>query len=239
MRNKKSPDALQLAEEKITAASAKSMLDRDLLTRATRVAEGKGLLPETDRKRLRNVVRIAQRRAKAAKTRGQLRTSHPKGWEGTFNQKQRRFAVYMGRMQGKTVREIAEDVGADKDTVVRDLRAIEDALNRTLDPKQADAVLNELLLDLESLRWLAISGAAESEGNERVGCLNTAAAVTEQKVRLLQDAGVLRKAPTSLRHAGPDGQALPTAPRELLVTVSRSTERHQYETGKAEDADDE
>jgi hypothetical protein len=125
-------------------------------------------------------------------------------------------------MMGKTIAEIEEALGIGDKTVIADLKAIDAALQRTIDKNQANAILNERLSNLESLRDIALQGLENSKGNEKIGYLNTAGKLEEQITKLLQDAGVLRKATQRHELTGSDGMPLPAAsavPESIHVTI--------------------
>jgi hypothetical protein len=234
------------AKELITAEDAKAMLNRSVMNETNKLLKG-GVVSKARERELRRAIardeRAKRLKEMAAADRGRkrvrVRPVKPDEWEGTFNQKQRRYIVYMAKLGGKTTREIAAETGIDRSVVCRDLQAIEVALAQSLDTGQADRILNELLLDLEVMRWMALQAAAESTGNELTGCLNTATDITSKKIMLLQDAGVIRKAPTNLRHAGPDGQPLPAATGiNVTVQIEDSSENkghYEYEEINAAD----
>jgi transposase len=213
------------AEEQITPKDAQALLDRDQLNRVSRLTKG-GLLSESERKRLKRIIKRVRVPITAAKgKREQTRAIDPKSFEGTFSQKQRRTKVYTMRLLGYSVREMAAELGAGQQTVINDLRAIEKALCETLDATHASAILNETLADLEAGRAIALHGIRESEGNEKIGYLNTATKISEVRISLLQDAGVLPKATQRHAHEGSDGGPIPVTlvqPRVRLQLLTNA-----------------
>jgi hypothetical protein len=130
------------------------------------------------------------------------------------------------KLQGFTIREMAKELGAGFHTIVNDLRSMEAALSETLDTARGNAILNETLADLEAGRVIALRGLRKSKGNERIGYLNSATRISEVKIALLQDAGVLPTATRRLQHAGPDGGPLLTA-SGVIVHVHTGVPREE------------
>lgn len=210
-----------------TPDQARALLKTDELNRVTRLVKRGGLLTEPHRKRLRRI--IAQEKKKPTITkvkRHEVASADPKSFEGTFRQRLRRQNVYRMRMFGKTIEQMCDELGLGNNTVINDLKAIDSALQKTIDRGQSDAMLNERLANLESLRECALKGVDESEGNERIGYLNTVTKLEDQISRLLQDAGVIKRVH---KHelTGVDGKPfiLPTAagaaPTTVIVNVVR------------------
>jgi hypothetical protein len=112
------------------------------------------------------------------------------------------------RMMNKTVREMAASLGAGTNTIIADLKSIDLALRKSLEPMQATAMLNERLSNLETLRDMALEGVEDGDGNKRIGYLNTIAKLEGMIVKLLQDAGVLPKRTSKHELAGQDGAPL-------------------------------
>ena len=156
------------------------------------------------------------RKSRQRRKQKRIKTVAPKGFEGTWNQRLRRRKVFEMRMLSKTVRQMMTQTGSSSATIIADLKAIDAALRKTIDHTQATAVLNERLSNLEALRDIALRGADTSRGNEQIGYLNTAIKLEEQITKLLQDAGVLRKAM--------DGAPLQVAPAPIIVRITRSKE---------------
>ncbi len=167
-------------------------------------------------KRLRRVIAREKGKSLTGGKQKRIKTADPKGFEGTWNQRLRRRKVFEMRMLSKTVRQMMTQTGSSSATIIADLKAIDAALRKTIDHTQATAVLNERLSNLEALRDIALRGADTSRGKEQIGYLNTAIKLEEQITKLLQDAGVLRRAM--------DGAPLQIAPRTVIVRVTRSKE---------------
>ena len=151
----------------------------------------------------------------------QLETVDPKGFAGSYHLRIRRRKIFHLRMLDKSIREIAAETGLSVNTVMADLRVIDEALQRTIDKGQANAILNERLSRLEMLSHMAVLGAAATEGNEQIGYLNSAAKFEEQIIKLLQDAGVLRKATGRHELTGADRTPLivPSLPAPKVTLI--------------------
>jgi hypothetical protein len=159
----------------------------------------------------------------------QLRAPPLNSIEGRYLTRIRRRRVYLLRIQNKTVREMADDLQAGQSTIIEDLRQIDEALKKEIDPEQGTEILNEKLLELEGLKVMAMEGATDSEGNERIGFLNTATKINELQAKLLGDAGIIKKV---LRIGDPDGKPFTTPQRDpeelrpimLNMTTDEETE---------------
>jgi hypothetical protein len=202
----------------ITPEDARALLHRDQVNRLRRVAEKGGLLTEPDRRRLRAVVRRAQTRPKAEQREKQ--TTLPT--EREFLQRQRRRKVYVMRLRNHTIRDMADELKVDKNTILRDLKAIDAALQTQIDPAHATMITNERLADLEAVRLIALEALPETEGNERAALLNTITKASEVMIGLLQDSGTLPKAGRRLELTGPDGKpfTMPTETKPTVVVVN-------------------
>lgn len=213
-----------------TPDQARALLKTDELNRVTRLVKRGGLLSEAHRKRLKRIIAGDRTTPKTPKAKIQEITStDPKSFEGTFKQRLRRAKIYRMRMCGRSIDEMATEIDASNKTIVEDLKAIDAALHRTIDRTQADAILNERLSNLESMRLMCLESAEESEGNERIGYFNTATKLEDQIAKLLQDAGVIKRVH---RHelTGADGAPLPAAASiaaEIRVTVAAEGEAKQ------------
>ena len=171
--------------------------------------------------------RRPERHDMSKEKRERRRTIGVRSFVGTFTQRQRRASIYAMKLQGYTIREMAKELSAGVQTIVNDLRSMEAALNETIDTTQGNAILNETLADLEAGRVIALRGLRNSKGNERIGYLNSATKISEVKIALLQNAGLLPTATRKLQHAGPDGGLLPTVSGVTVVIhtgVSREEE---------------
>jgi hypothetical protein len=190
----------------------------------------KSKLNQAPAKRLRRVIAREKGKSLRGGKQKRIKTVDPKDFEGTWNQRLRRRNVYQLRMLNKSVREIVAKTGCSSATIIADLKAIDAVLRKTIDRTQADAILNERLGNLEALRDIALKGVDTSHGNQQIGYLNTAVKLEEQIAKLLQDAGVLRKATARHELTAPDGQPLPaaaTVPQEIHITIDPGDE-HEY-----------
>jgi hypothetical protein len=156
-----------------------------------------------------------------------LATRSLKALEGRYLTRVRRRKVYVLRLKGYTIREMAAELKTGLHQIVEDLRAIDDALEKNIDTSQATRILNETLLEWEALKIMAIEGARNSDGNQQIGYMNTAVKINELQAKLLQDAGVLRKATERHEVTGPDGapvivQGLP-APKVVMIVEKDAT----------------
>ena len=173
---------------------------------------------EADQRKFRRLVARGAR-AKLGNSK-QIKAADPKTFVGSYHQRLRRRKIYELRMRNYTVREIQEETGLSQVTILADLRSIEAALQQTIDKGQADAILNERLGNLEAMRDICLEGIDTSLGNERVGYLNTLVKLEEQITKLLQDAGVLKRAPSKHELMGSDGMPLPVAtPGDIHITI--------------------
>lgn len=222
------------AEQKITATDAQAMLDRDDLTRVSKVLGGKVLLSEQYRRKLRKIIKRGQ--AKKPMPLAQVKKARkgenkPTQFEGTFTQRQRRRKVFELRLRNYNITEISEELNADYKTIVRDLQEIDTALQREIEPIHATEIINETLADYEIVKLIALDSLNDAEGNERAGLLNAITRANEARTALLQDAGKLPKATQTHRHTGPDGGPLP-ATNVLIAPVVKVTMQQTDETKK-------
>src|SRR6266566_4855341 len=134
------------------------------------------------------------RKSRQRRKQKRIKTVDPKGFEGTWNQRLRRRKVFEMRMLSKTVRQMMTQTGSSSATIIADLKAIDAALRKAIDGTQAHTIFNERMSNLETLRDIALRGVDASRGNPQIGYLNTAIKLEEQITKLLQDAGVLRRA---------------------------------------------
>lgn len=145
-----------------------------------------------------------------------------KAVEGGYLTRVRRRKVYVLRLKGYTIREMAAELKTGLHQIVEDLRAIDGALEKNIDTSQATRILNEILLEWEALKIMAIEGAKDSRGNERIGYLNTAAKINELQAKLLQDAGIICRVAARHELTGKDGAPLPAAApiaAEIIVST--------------------
>lgn len=215
-------------KREITAEEAQNMLDRDALNQVKALQKGRRLT-EKEARSLRKVIRRAKSKNNLPKVaRKHIRAPKLNSLEGQYLTRVRRRKVYVMRMQNMTVREMADELRAGQQTIISDLKQIDEALKRDIDSKQGTEILNEKLLELEGLKIMAIAGAKESEGNEQTGFLNTAAKINELQAKLLQDAGIIRKVAAKHELSGPDGAPLPAAtPLAAEIIVTTRTEEDE------------
>jgi hypothetical protein len=216
-------------ETNISAEDAEAILKRDELNKLEGLTKRGRLLTEKDRSQLRRVIRRAKRNRNVLPPvkKKQLETPPLKSLEGRYLTRVRRRQVYMLRMQNKTVREMCEALQAGPATIIEDLKQIDEALKKDIDSALGTEILNEKLLELEGLKVMAIQGAEDSEGNEQIGYLNTAAKINELQAKLLQDAGIIRKVAAKHELTGKDGAPLPAAAplaTEIVISMSEQDE---------------
>ena len=215
---------MALDTSKMTVEEAKALLTRDQLNRVKRVSTKGGTLAIADERRLRTFIKKheAQKPLPKDKISQTLTVKEPK-FDGTFEKRRRRKRVYMLRLQNYSIREMCRELDISHPTIVSDLRYIEEALQKDFDPTIANEIVNEAILDLEAVRMMAIEALKhidDDNNNGKNGYLNTIASVTELKIKILQDAGVVPRTPKRTELTGPDGGAIPIGATEPVINVT-------------------
>jgi hypothetical protein len=154
-------------------------------------------------KRMRRILEVGTMTEPTKGKKQQVATPTLRSVEGRYLTRMRRRKVYVLRLKGYTIREMAAELKTGLHQIVEDLRAIDEALEKNIDISQATRILNETLLEWEALKIWAVDGARASGGNQQIGYLNTAAKINELQARLLQDAGIIRKVADRAPLGGP------------------------------------
>src|SRR5262245_18932039 len=115
------------------------------------------------------------------------------GLEKNFIRERRRAKVFEMRLAGLTIAEMVSTLGCAKNTVIADLRGLNDDLMLSLDPAKARMLLTEKLAEYRIVKRTAVRALSRASGNEGIGLLNSLMAVIEKEGRLMQDAGLLPK----------------------------------------------
>lgn len=217
--------------ERLTLATARALLAKDTHNRITNVASKGGRLSDADVRIVRRFIRREERKQKqgvSLSKEKQIKTIHPDTFEGDYEQRLRRRKVFLLRLEGATIREMAAELRASSATIVADLRSIDEQLNKQIGPLNATALINERLLIYEATRLMAMQELKEAEsGMLKNQLLNTIASVTKLETELMQDAGIIPKTARKLQMSGPDGEPLPSAgltPPVINIVIEQTAE---------------
>jgi hypothetical protein len=189
---------------KITPDIASKILDKDDVNAVERASKGTPLSKE-QRARLEKVAK----RTATIKLPKQIETAAIGKAERGFLTAQRRNRVYSLRIQGLTLRQMAEILDCRPATVMKDCHALDAALAKTINTTNAAKHLNELLW-----RWEGQYARCEREienglsGSELAQAHSAQAVALKEIAKLKQDAGIIPKVPTQLEHSGPDSQPM-------------------------------
>ena len=154
--------------------------------------------------------------------------------EENYLTKLRRNRVFRMRLQEYTIREICAELGASTQTICADLKKIDEALNETLDVKQASKILNQKVAELEAIKQMLIVNSRETTGMVFVAFMNTAAKYYDMQIKLLQDAGLLPKAVVKI--GDPDGKpfTMPQATPKLPPIIFKFSNDEETRRAVAE-----
>lgn len=197
-------------ETLLDAESADAVLKRDLINTLKKVEAGKPLTSD-ERDRMKQIVRKRERR-KIEETADVAAGCGKKvaKFEQDFYEATRRMEVYELRLAGFSLSQIAKEMQVKRETVSADLRFIDRALRAGISPEKAKQVIQERLMDFATARRLAMQEFRASAGTIKAAFLNTFMVVCDRETALLQDAGLICKAPLRLEHTGPDGKPIQT-----------------------------
>lgn len=183
--------------------------------------------PLTDRERglLEGVIVNAERKARGRQNQTEGgRTSRA---ERDFGKAIRRRRVLECRMRNLDIREIAEEVGCDKNTVLKDLRALE-AEFAAFNPAENRAILAEQIANMDTLiRENTALAAKFTAPSAKAAFLRNAAQAQAEKNRLLESVGVIKVAPKQIHAAGPDGGPIPIEATAKIVLLPALEEGKQ------------
>jgi predicted transcriptional regulator len=211
----------------LTAAQARTVLKANIAaipdhTRALlrKVAANK---PLTDRERgmLEGVIANAEVKARGRQfqTKPGERVSRR---EKDFMKALRRRRVLEARMRNLGIREIAQELGCDKNTVLSDLRALEDEF-AAFAPTENRALLAQHIAELDvMIRENNALAARFTAPSAKAAFLRNAQQAMDQKQRLLENCGVIKKVPVSIvarrgSDVPSDGDAIVTGAKIVLL----------------------
>lgn len=213
---------LTASEARIALKANRANIPKHTAALLSKIARNK---PLTDRERgmLEGVIVNAERKA-----RGGTKADEPESRaERNFARAARRRRVLECRMRNLDIRQIAEEVGCDKNTVLKDLRALE-AEFAAFNPAENRAMLAEAIAAQDILiRENAALAAKFSAPSAKAAFLRNAAAAQAEKNRLLEAVGVIKVVPKQIRAAGPDDGPIPVEATAKIVLLPALEEAKQ------------